>query len=137
MKSTVRSPFRLLLAPLAVALLALGACSSPPPPEETEDLTVGKVQGEIKVGMDAASVAQILGSPNIVTTDDQRREVWIYDRISSDRVSTQSSIGGGIIIFGGGKAKQESSSNQRTLTIIIKYDEEKKVRDFAYNYSSF
>jgi len=137
MKSTVRSPFRLLLAPLAVALLALGACSSPPPPEETEDLTVGKVQGEIKVGMDAASVAQILGSPNIVTTDDQRREVWIYDKISSDRVSTQSSIGGGIIIFGGGKAKQESSSNQRTLTIIIKYDEEKKVRDFAYNYSSF
>jgi outer membrane protein assembly factor BamE (lipoprotein component of BamABCDE complex) len=120
----------------ALALLALAACSSPPPPEE-DKVTVGRVQGEIKVGMDAASVAQILGSPNIVTTDEQRREVWIYDKISSDRVDTSSSIGGGIIIFGGGKSSSSSSSNQRTLTIIIKYDEEKKVRDFAYNYSSF
>jgi outer membrane protein assembly factor BamE (lipoprotein component of BamABCDE complex) len=128
---------RMLLTVLALALLALTACSSPPPPEESEELTVGKVQGEIKVGMDAASVAAILGSPNIVTTDDQRREVWIYDKISSDRVDTASSIGGGIIIFGGGKSSRQSTTNQRTLTIIIKYDEEKKVRDFAYNYSSF
>jgi outer membrane protein assembly factor BamE (lipoprotein component of BamABCDE complex) len=127
----------MLLTVLALALLALTACSSPPPPEESEELTVGKVQGEIKVGMDAASVAAILGSPNIVTTDDQRREVWIYDKISSDRVDTASSIGGGIIIFGGGKSSRQSTTNPRTLTIIIKYDEEKKVRDFAYNYSSF
>ncbi len=127
---------RSLITALAIALLTLTACASPPP-EESDNLTVGKVQGEIKVGMDAASVAQILGSPNIVTTDDQRREVWIYDKISSDRVDTASSIGGGIIIFGGGKSSRQSSSNQRTLTIIIKYDEEKKVRDFAYNYSSF
>jgi len=137
----VKRPRTTLISLLAAALataLTLAACSSPPPPEEKPDeLTVGKVQGEIKVGMDAASVAAILGSPNIVTTDEQRREVWIYDKISSDRVSTESSIGGGIIIFGGGKSSAKSSSNQRTLTIIIKYDEEKKVRDFAYNYSSF
>ena len=127
---------RTLITVLATALLTLTACASPPP-DDSDNLTVGKVQGEIKVGMDAAAVAQILGSPNIVTTDDQRREVWIYDKISSDRVDTASSIGGGIIIFGGGKSSRQSSSNQRTLTIIIKYDEEKKVRDFAYNYSSF
>jgi len=126
-----------LATALCAALLALAGCASDPPPEDTDELTVGKVQGEIKVGMDAASVAQVLGSPNIVTTDDQRREVWIYDKISSDRVDTSSSIGGTIIIFGGGKSSRQSSSNQRTLTIIIKYDEEKKVRDFAYNYSSF
>jgi outer membrane protein assembly factor BamE (lipoprotein component of BamABCDE complex) len=128
---------RPLLTVLALALLTITACSSPPPPEESDNLTVGKVQGEIKVGMDAASVAEILGSPNIVTTDDQRREVWIYDKISSDRVDTASSIGGGIIIFGGGKSSRQSTTNQRTLTIINKYDEEKTVRDFAYNYSSF
>jgi outer membrane protein assembly factor BamE (lipoprotein component of BamABCDE complex) len=127
---------RALITALSIAVLVLAACASPPP-DDADQLTVGKVQGEIKVGMDAASVAQILGSPNIVTTDDQRREVWIYDKISSDRVDTSSSIGGTIIIFGGGKSSRESSSNQRTLTIIIKYDEEKKVRDFAYNYSSF
>ena len=116
--------------------LFCAACASPPP-EEADNLTVGKVQGEIKVGMDAASVAQVLGSPNIVTTDDQRRETWIYDKVSSDRVSTQSSIGGGIVIFGGGRASQSSSSTQRTLTIIIKFDEQKMVRDYSYNYSQF
>lgn len=124
---------------LLILTLCLGvfACKSPPPPEEGEKLTVGKVQGEIKVGMDAAAVAEILGSPNIVTTDEQRREVWIYDKVSSDRVDTANSIGGTIIIFGGGRSAAQSSSTQRTLTIIIKFDEEKKVRDFAYNYSQF
>jgi outer membrane protein assembly factor BamE (lipoprotein component of BamABCDE complex) len=122
----------------ALSALALAACSSPPPPPpEGEKVTVGTVQREIKVGMDQAAVIQALGSPNIVSTDAQRREVWTYDKISSDRVETQSSIGGTIIIFGGSKGSASSSSNQRTLTIIIYYDEEKKVRDFAYNYSSF
>jgi len=130
-----RTRIRSVVLALA-ASLAFAACSSPPPPEE-DKLTVGRVQREIKVGMDAASVAQILGSPNIVTTDEKRRETWIYDKISSDRVDTSSSIGGGIIIFGGGRSTRGSSTSQRTLTIIIKYDEEKKVRDFAYNYSSF
>ena len=119
------------------AFLALAGCAKAPPAEDADELTVGRVQGEIKVGMDAASVAQILGSPNIVTTDEKRREVWIYDKVSSDRVDTASSVGGSIIIFGGSTGQSRSSSTQRTLTIIIKFDEEKKVRDFAYNYSQF
>ena len=53
-------------------------------------LTVGKVQGEVKVGMPASQVAELLGSPNIVTTDEKRREVWIYDKVSTDRVDTAS-----------------------------------------------
>ena len=52
--------------------------------EETNRVTVGQVQREIRVGMSAAEVAEVLGSPNIVTTDDQRNETWIYDKISSD-----------------------------------------------------
>ena len=38
-------------------------------------LTVGSVQREIRVGMSGAEVAQVLGSPNIVSTDAKRREV--------------------------------------------------------------
>jgi uncharacterized protein (DUF1330 family) len=79
----------------------------------------------------------ILGSPNIVTTDEKRREVWIYDKVSSESVDTQNSFGGSIIILGGSTSQRQRSETQRTLTIIIKYDEEKKVRDFAYNYSQF
>ena len=133
-----------LLAVSALFVLAfatvvgMAGCEHPAPPaEQPGNLTVGKVQGEIKVGMDAASVAQILGSPNIVTTDEQRREVWIYDKVSSESVDTSNSFGGTIIILGGQTSQQQRSKTQKTLTIIIKYDADKKVRDFAYNYSQF
>ena len=38
--------------------------------EESNNLTVGTVQKEIKNGMSGAEVASALGSPNIVSTDD-------------------------------------------------------------------
>ncbi|MCS6896632.1 MAG: outer membrane protein assembly factor BamE [Nitrospira sp.] len=108
------------------------------PTEIKEDrLTVGKVQGEIKIGMPASQVAELLGSPNIVTTDEKRREVWIYDKVSTDRVDTARSSFAGLIILGASARDSASSQRQRTLTIIIKYDEDKKVRDFAYNYTQF
>lgn len=121
--------------------IALSGCYSHPTNAGRDgnatNLTVGKVQGEIKPGMPASDVAAILGSPNIVTTDEQRREVWIYDKVSSNRVDTRNSFAGGIIILGGSTRQAESTSVQKTLTIIIKFDEEKKVRDFAYNYTQF
>jgi outer membrane protein assembly factor BamE (lipoprotein component of BamABCDE complex) len=124
---------------LAVCLVtALSACGEGKKADIKEDrLTVGRVQGEIKVGMPASQVAEILGSPNIVTTDEKRREVWMYDKVSTDRVDTSSSSYASIIILGSNTKDSSSSQRQRTLTIIIKYDEEKKVRDFAYNYTQF
>lgn len=135
-----RSRILLTLAAVLACALALASpgCRHPKPlTQEVDKLTVGKVQGEIKVGLSAASVAEILGSPNIVTTDEKRREVWIYDKVSSESVVTKNSFGGSIIILGGSTSQNQRSKTQRTLTIIIKYDEDKKVRDFAYNYSQF
>ena len=125
----------------AIGLLMLAACMKHPtnagPDASANNLTVGRVQGEIKIGMPASDVAAILGSPNIVTTDEQRREVWIYDKVSSNRVDTANSAYGTIIILGGSSAQEQSTTTQKTLTIIIKYDEQKLVRDFAYNYTQF
>lgn len=126
-----------LAACLALAVTGCASTSAPQQAEIEDRLTVGKVQGEIKIGLDAASVAEILGSPNIVTTDDKRREVWIYDKVSSDRVDTSRSTYATLIIIGGDDRSSSSSTRQRTLTVIIKFDEEKRVRDFAYNYSQF
>ena len=125
---------------LAVCLTtALTGCGGWGGMAETKEdrLTVGRVQGEIKVGMSASQVAEILGSPNIVTTDEKRREVWMYDKVSTDRVDTASSSHGMLIILGTNRSESSSSTRQRTLTIIIKYDEEKKIRDFAYNSTQF
>lgn len=120
-----------------VLMFSSGGCGGGTAEIKEDRLTVGKVQGEIKVGMPASEVAELLGSPNIVTTDDKRREVWIYDKVSTDRVDTASSSFAGIIILGASSSSSSSAQRQRTLTIIIKYDEEKKVRDFAYNYTQF
>ncbi len=123
---------------LGLCLLVVAAgCASEKAEIKEDRLTVGKVQGEIKVGMPASQVAELLGSPNIVTTDDKRREVWIYDKVSTDRVDAASSSYAGLIILGTRSSDSSSSQRQRTLTIIIKYDEEKKVRDFAYNSTQF
>jgi outer membrane protein assembly factor BamE (lipoprotein component of BamABCDE complex) len=121
---------------LCLSVVAAG-CASEKAEIKEDRLTVGKVQGEIKVGMPASQVAELLGSPNIVTTDDKRREVWIYDKVSTDRVDAASSSYAGLIILGTRSSNSSSSQRQRTLTIIIKYDEEKKVRDFAYNSTQF
>ena len=87
--------------------------------------------------MTTAEVAQTLGSPNIVSTDEQRREVWIYDKIATERVQSSSAGGINLLILGYGASAGASSTNQRTLTIVIKFDNNGKVRDFAYNNSSF
>ena len=121
---------------LCLSVVAAG-CASEKAEIKEDRLTVGKVQGEIKVGMPASQVAELLGSPNIVTTDEKRREVWIYDKVSTDRVDAASSSYAGLIILGTRSSESSSSQRQRTLTIIIKYDEEKKVRDFAYNSTQF
>ena len=100
-------------------------------------ITVGTVQREIKVGMSSADVIGVLGSPNMVTTDSKRRENWVYDKVSSEKVFSTSSGGASILIIASADSAGAISTSQKTLTIIIKYDEDSKVRDFAYRYSSF
>ncbi len=87
--------------------------------------------------MAASQVAEALGSPNIVTTDENGREVWIYDRIASDVTYSNSSGGVWLILGVVGGNSGASSSTQRSLTVIVKFDENKKVRDFAYHSSKF
>ncbi len=127
------------------AALLVAACT--PASEQARDvaagrnaqdqLTLGTVQREIRVGMSGAEVASALGSPNIVTTDERRRETWVYDRMSTERVSSSSSGGVGLLIVGVGGQAGASQTSQRTLTVIINFDEARKVRDFSYRSSSF
>lgn len=103
--------------------------------DDTGDrVTVGTVQREIAVGMTSAKVIEVLGSPNVVSTDEERREVWVYDKIATDTVYSHSDAGIKFLTVGTSGAK---STSQRTLTIIIKFDHDGKVRDFAYHTSRF
>ncbi|HVZ66140.1 MAG TPA: hypothetical protein VG936_16350 [Lacunisphaera sp.] len=153
MKTFLRSP-RLTLGVLA-ASLALGGCMSAPEHREAvrdaaaDRLTVGTVQKEIHLGMSGAEVIAALGAPNIVATDEERREVWTYDRIATEVVHSSGGaslmtlvLGSSGSLFGGASGGMSQSAGatsrtQRTLTVIIRFDEQKKVRDFAYHASQF
>lgn len=135
---------------LAVSAWLLGGCMTAPEHRaavegDAERLTVGKVQREIRVGMSGAEVIQVLGSPNIVSTDEERREVWVYDKVSTTTVHSESRAGvlalvladaGGALGGAAGSAGARSTT-QRTLTVIIKFDKEARVRDFSYHASQF
>ncbi len=99
-------------------------------------LTVGTVQKEIRIGMNAVAVAEVLGTPNIVSTDEQG-EVWIYDRVATEEIISKKNTWIFAVIAGGTHSNRVASRTQRSLTIIVKFDEENKVRDFAYRSSQF
>lgn len=105
--------------------------------DSSDRITVGKVQREIKKGMSSAKVVEVLGSPNIVSTDKDSNEVWIYDKVSSNSVGSSSSGGVNILLLFGQDSASASSSSQKTLTIIIKFDAHKKVSSFKYHTSRF
>ena len=142
----------------ALCLSATGCMSAGKHREAVRDdtadrISVGKVQREIHVGMSSADVVSVLGAPNMVTTDDARRETWVYDKVATEQAYSTSQGGfggllGGLVggaaggLFGGAGGNVErgsgaSATSQRTVTIIIKFDENGKVRDYNYRQSSF
>lgn len=133
------------LAALAVLAVTVAACS--PASEhasqvnearsQSDRLTVGTVQREIRQGMSGAEVASALGAPNVVTSDERRRETWVYDRISTERVYSESAGGVGFSLALGGARAGAAQTSQRSLTVIIRFDENGRVRDFSYRQSSF
>jgi outer membrane protein assembly factor BamE (lipoprotein component of BamABCDE complex) len=135
---------------LALLPLLLAACTASEhraavEGEGADRLTVGKVQREIRVGMSGADVIKVLGTPNIVSTDEERREVWVYDRVSTTTVYSESRAGVLALVLGGsggalggvGGDAGARSTTQRTLTIIVKFDKDSRVRDFAYHATQF
>jgi outer membrane protein assembly factor BamE (lipoprotein component of BamABCDE complex) len=128
----------LLLFPLALSACVTASEHRAAVQDPAGDkLAVGAVQREIKVGMSSAKVVEILGSPNIVTTDEERREVWVYDKFSTDVSVSASQSHASLFILGAGASSGAASTSQKTLTVIVKFDGEKRVRDFAYRTSRF
>src|SRR5260221_11760307 len=66
---------------------------------DADRVTVGTVQREIKVGMSGADVIAALGSPNGMTSDELRRENWVYHKISTDTIESLGSGRATILIL--------------------------------------
>ena len=158
---------------IVVAGVTLTGCLTPPPQNtaaqhseqlsstQERKMTLGVVQSSIREGMAQSEVATALGSPNIVTTDADGNETWIYDKIAtetsrsaSERTQSASvgvGVGGAILgaagaVIGGVGASQSAgasdsagamSQTQRTLTVVIKFDDRRLVKSVRYQTSSF
>lgn len=105
--------------------------------DSSDRVSVGKVQRKIRVGMTNSQVIEVLGSPNIVTTDQRRREVWTYDKVATESAYSETRGGVFALILGRAGSSGANATHQRTLTVIVYYDDDSKVRDFAYHTSSF
>jgi len=100
-------------------------------------MTLGTVQRNIRLGMSATEVLEAMGSPNIVTSGESGTETWVYDKIATDTVHSNSGAWWFVVVSGGDANAGATSESQRTLTVIIKFDERKRVRDLAYHSSRF
>lgn len=101
------------------------------------ELTAGVVRKEIKKGMSGAQVAELLGSPNITTLDENGRETWVYDKIATEASYSESQSGMFLILGGYSNRSGAASTTQRTLTVIIKFNADSKVESFTYHQSKF
>jgi len=102
-----------------------------------QEMTLGIVQKEIHPGMSQADVATALGSPNIVTKDSDGKETWIYDKIATTASFSKSKGFGTILILGFSREAGASSTTQKTLTVVIKFNNNKLVDSFTYHSSRF
>ena len=100
------------------------------------DLTAGKVQREIRKGMSGAEVMQSLGSPNIVTKDENGLETWVYDKIATDANYSQQTDVLFLWIFAKRNTESEYQLSQSTFTVLIKLKDD-KVDSFTYHSSKF
>ena len=129
--------------PMIVLLACVSGCASAAkhgeslPSSKGEALTVGKVQKEIHTGMSQADVAEVLGSPNIVSKDSTEQEVWIYDKMATEAAYSHSSGFGTILLLGFNRSAGAESHSQRTLTVIIRFNKNGLVESFSYHASKF
>lgn len=85
-----------------------------------------------------AEVLEKFGSPNIVTMDGQRNEVWSYQRHATVSQASGSSSYWTVVLLGSGQYAEGFQQTQRTITLIIKFDPRTKVvSDFSSRTSDF
>ena len=121
-------------------------------------LSYGTVTSTVQKGKTTQlELASMFGGPNISTTDADGTEVWIYERsVTQTDIATQSREYQGAVNLGlsfghgnfganaggsGGAARaagqSNSSTSTRTLTVIVKFNPDKTVKDYSVRATTF
>ena len=126
--------------------------------ERPSNLSYGTVTATVKKNETTqADLIELFGGPNISTTDKDGTETWVYERTASttDTAGTadqkqfaaffgaggtigNAALGGGA---SGGAAKQNDArrtvTTVRTLTVVVKFNPDKKVKDYSARATTF
>ena len=111
-------------------------------------LSYGAVTSQVvKDKTTQADLIQLFGGPSIATTDNDGVETWVYQRsltvtdVSSRNENWQAAAGlsvffghgGGNLQAGGGQGTQSSSfaTSFRSLTVVVKFNSNKTVKDYS------
>ena len=124
----------------AISLLCLTGCVSPQPANDAKNspYTHGNVQLTLKKGITTQTdVLEKFGSPNIATTDASGQEVWTYEKHATVTSGSGSGVYGTVVLLGAAGNSSHYEQSSRTMTLIIKFDSDKKVSNFKSMTTSF
>lgn len=100
---------------------------------ETEKITLGAVQSQLHEGSSSADVITALGTPNIVATNSDKTETWVYDKTFTE---TEISVSGISLPFSGSASGARAKSS-RSLIVSIKFNKQKTVESIQYRQTSY
>ena len=130
------------------------AVAAPPAQSGASALSYGAVTSQVvKDKTTQADLVQLFGGPSISTTDNDGLETWIYERsvtqtdVTSNSQNWQAAAGLGVF-FGHASANAQGSGGQntaaasvtssfRSLTVVVKFNPNKTVRDYSVRASQF
>lgn len=92
---------------------------------ETQKTTLGTVQSRVRIGASSEDVILALSSPNIVTSNPDGTETWVYDKISSESE------------YATGYNSGVSVVSTRTLIVVIKFNKLNQVESVQYRQTSY
>jgi hypothetical protein len=139
---------------VAPATASAQAVTAPAAQSGASALSYGAVTSQVvRDRTTQADLLQLFGGPNISTTDNDGVETWVYERsvtqtdVTSGSQNWQAAAGLGVF-FGhvsanaqgtGGQSTTASSvaSSFRSLTVVVKFNPNKTVKDYSVRSSQF
>ncbi len=100
---------------------------------ETQKITLGAVQSQLHEGSSSAEVITALGAPNIVATNPDKTETWVYDKTFTETEIRASGIN---LPFSGSVTGAKAKSS-RSLIVTIKFNKQKTVESMQYRQTSY
>jgi hypothetical protein len=141
-------------APQTPATPQAQAVSAPPAQSGASALSYGSVTSRVVNGKTSqAELVDMFGGPNISTVDSEGLETWVYERSVSqtdaaNRSQSWQAAANLGVFFGHGNAGAQAAGGQnasassttssfRSLTVIVKFNPDKTVKDYSVRASQF